>query len=316
MPDQTPSILVAGAINTDLVALVERAPSAGETITGHSFAIFGGGKGANQAVAARRAGANVALLGAVGNDDFGSARRAELEAEGIDLESIARRDDIPSGVAAITVESGGENRIAYIPGTTLTVTAEEAANAFLRVMPTILLATLELPMEALTRLFRLAREHACQTILAATPEPETARALLRDVDVLVVNRGEAAVLLAVSSENIDTEDLQHQLEQLGPSTVVLTLGEYGVVALVDGDLVRQPAFEVDVVDTTGAGDAFTGVVAAALSESRSMTDALRRGLAAGGLATTKQGAQTSMPYRDAIDDMVRATKVTTSAESY
>ena len=312
MPDRTPSILVAGAINTDLVAVVERAPSAGETITGHSFAIFGGGKGANQAVAARRAGADVALLGAVGNDDFGSARRAELDAEGIDLESVARRDDIPSGVATITVESNGENRIAYIPGATLTVTAEEAANAFLRVTPTILLATLELPMEALTLLFRLAREHACQTILAATPGSENARALLRDVNVLVVNRGEAAVLLGVSSEGVDTEDLQHQLEQLGPSTIVLTLGEHGVVALVDGDLVHQPAFEVDVVDTTGAGDAFTGVLAAALAEGRSMTDALRRGLASGGLATTKPGAQTSMPNRDAIDGMVRET---TNAES-
>lgn len=305
MTDHPATVLVAGASNTDLVVGVERAPAAGETVTGHSFAIFGGGKGANQAVAARRAGADVALLGAVGADDFGRARLADLRAEGIDLDHVAVRDDIPSGVAAIFVEDGGENRIAYIPGATLTVTADEARAARDRVEPAILLATLELPRDALAALFDAAKEHGLQTILCASPEPERARPLLSHVDVLVVNQGEAAALLGVSAKELETQDLLERLERLGPSTVLLTLGRDGAVALIEGALVRQTAFQVDVVDTTGAGDAFTGAVAAALVEGRSMTEALRRGLAAGGLAASKEGAQPSMPSREAIDDMLR-----------
>jgi ribokinase len=305
-------ILVAGAINTDLVASVERAPAAGETVTGHSFVIFGGGKGANQAVAARRAGANVALLGAVGSDDFGAARLAELRAEGIDLESVAVRDGIASGVALITVEAGGENRIAYIPGTTLTLTVDDAVDAFRRVDPGILLATLELPLGALEALFRIAHELGRQTILCATPEPERAQPLLPDTDVLVVNRGEAAALLGTSAED---RDLLQRLMHVGPSNVLLTLGNDGVAALVADELVRQPAFDVDVVDTTGAGDAFTGALAASLAEGRSMMDALRRGLAAGGWAVTKEGAQASMPHREAIEAMVRRLEDTMNAES-
>jgi len=306
-------ILVAGAINTDLVATVERAPAAGETVTGHSFAIFGGGKGANQAVSARRAGANVALLSAVGSDDFGAARLAELRVEGIDLESVAVRDGIATGVALITVEAGGENRIAYIPGTTLTVTVDDAVDAFRRVDPGILLATLELPLGALEALFRIARELGRQTILCATPEPERAQPLLPDTDVVVVNRSEAAALLGTSSA--EDRDLLQRLMHVGPSNVLLTLGRDGVAALIGEELVHQPAFEVDVVDTTGAGDAFTGALAASLGEGRAMTEALRRGLAAGACAVTKEGAQTSMPQGDAIEAMLQRADDTANAES-
>ena len=161
-------------------------------------------------------------------------------------------------------------------------------------------------------LFRIARELGRQTILCATPEPERAQPLLPDTDVLVVNRGEAAALLSTSAEG---RDLLQRLMHVGPSNVLLTLGQDGVAALIGEELVHQPAFEVDVVDTTGAGDAFIGALAASLAEGRSMTDALRRGLAAGACAVTKEGAQTSMPHRDAIEAMLQRADDTANAES-
>ncbi|MDP8908231.1 MAG: PfkB family carbohydrate kinase, partial [Chloroflexota bacterium] len=198
MSEEGALVLVAGAINTDLVAGVERAPRAGETVTGHSFAIFGGGKGANQAVAARRAGARVALLGAVGADDFGSARIADLRAEGIDVADVHIRDGVASGVAAITVEAGGENRIAYIPGATATVTPEEVRKALDRVKPSLVLGTLAPPLDAFVALLDAAAEHGVTTVLCASPEPAVAKPLLPRIDVLVVNRGEAAALLEIT----------------------------------------------------------------------------------------------------------------------
>ncbi len=298
-------VLVAGAINTDLVVGVERAPHAGETVTGHSFAIFGGGKGANQAVAARRAGAQVALIGAVGSDDFGSARIADLRAEGIDVADVHIRDGVSSGVAAITVEAGGENRIAYVPGATSTVTPEEARAALHRVRPALVLTTLEPPRDALAGLLDAAVENGITTMLCASPEPAVARPLLSRIDVLVVNRGEAVALIEIADDELTDQELVRRISELGPRTVLLTLGKEGAIAAIDREVIRQAAFDVEVIDTTGAGDAFTGTVAAALAAGRSTTEALSRGVAAGSLATTKEGAQPSMPRKEAIDELLR-----------
>ncbi|MDQ3225499.1 MAG: PfkB family carbohydrate kinase, partial [Chloroflexota bacterium] len=165
------AVLVAGTINTDLVARVEKAPEAGETVTGSAFSIFGGGKGANQAIAAARSGAPTVMLGALGDDDFGRERRADLDAEGIDTASVARRDETPSGVALIVVEEAtGQNRIAYVPGATRTIAPDQARDAVMRVKPAVILATLEPPEDALDALFAAGTTIGAVSILNATPE--------------------------------------------------------------------------------------------------------------------------------------------------
>src|SRR5215213_8420057 len=186
-------VLVAGAINTDLVARVAKAPDAGETVTGSSFAIFGGGKGANQAIAVARSGAPTAMFGALGDDDFGRQRRADLDGEGIDADSVARSTTAASGVALIVVEEEtGQNRISYVPGATMTLTPEQARVTVDRVKPQMVLTTPEPPPETLSALLAAGKERGATIVLNASPEAIGAKPFLEDIDVLVVNETEAA----------------------------------------------------------------------------------------------------------------------------
>lgn len=303
----TRSVLVAGSINTDLVARVSKAPTAGETVTGSAFAMFGGGKGANQAIAAARSGAPTAMLGALGDDDFGRQRRADLEAEGIDTRSVARRDTASSGVALIVVEEEtGQNRIAYVPGATLTITPDDARAAVARVQPAIVVATLEPPLGALAALLDVSRERGATVVLNASPEAPGARPLLARVDVLVVNETEAADLLGYPVSAANGEAAALDLAALGPPTAVVTLGAVGAAVAHDGRAASIPAPRVNVIDTTGAGDAFGGALAAALARGTEALAATRAGIVAGSLATTVAGAYPSMPRRAAIERMLAA----------
>jgi ribokinase len=302
------AVLVAGTINTDLVARVEHAPEAGETVTGSTFAIFGGGKGANQAIAAARSGAPTAMLGALGDDDFGRQRRADLVAEGIGTESVAERHSIPSGVALIVVEEAtGQNRIAYVPGATRTIAAEQARDAVQRVRPAVVLATLEPPPDALAALFEASKAVGATAILNATPEAVGARPFLDRIDALVVNETEAADLLGypVSAANANSAALA--LADLGPRTVAITLGAAGAVIAHDGETQSIPAPEVELVDTTGAGDAFCGAFAAELARHADPFTAARSGVVAGSLATTVPGAYPGLPQREAIERLLGST---------
>lgn len=294
-------VLVAGAINTDLVARVRHAPEAGETVTGSAFDVFGGGKGANQALAAARSGAATSMLGALGDDDFGRQRLADLRVDGIDVESVGISNVAASGVALIVVDEAGENRISYVPGATLTVTPEQAVAAFERTKPTIVLATIELPNEALDALFRAARAAGSRVIVNATPEPAGGRSLLPLVDVLIVNETEALELLE-SDDVADWLSAAERLRALGPNWVIITLGAEGAVAAIEERAIRTAAPKVEVVDTTGAGDAFCGAFAASLARGDSAELAIRCGVAAGSLAVGVAGAQRSMPK---LDDVLR-----------
>jgi ribokinase len=303
------TVLVAGAINTDLVARVPVAPEAGETVTGTAFAIFGGGKGANQATAAARAGAPTAILGALGNDDFGQQRRTDLEIEGVDVSAVTTTTEAASGVALITVEEAtGQNRIAYVPGATLTVTPDQARAAIDRVQPAVLLTTLELPLPALSVLYDAARELGATILLNATPEPLTGRGLLSRTDYLIVNETEAADLLDQIVEYEDSEQAALSLLDLGPKSTVITLGEHGAVIAVDGAVTHIPAPVVTVVDTTGAGDAFCGAMAAGLAAGLDPVAAARIGVVTGSLATTRHGAQPSIPTRAEVEQLLATTE--------
>jgi ribokinase len=298
-------VLVAGAINTDLVARVAKAPAAGETVTGSAFAIFGGGKGANQAIATARSGAPTAMLGALGNDDFGRARRADLDAEGIDTGFIARHESEPSGVALIVVEEGsGQNRISYVPGATLTIRPAQARHAVKRVQPAVVLTTLEPVPETIAALIEATHGAGGIVVLNASPEPLGARPFLADLDILIVNETEAEELLGseVTVENGAQAALS--LAELGPRTVVVTLGPDGAVVAHDGEARYFPAPKVTAVDTTGAGDSFTGAFAAELARGGDPFSAARRGVVAGSLATTRPGAYPGIPNHAEIEEML------------
>ncbi len=297
------TILVAGAINTDLVATMVSAPAPGETVTGTSFAIHGGGKGANQAVSAARSGARVAMLGAVGADAFGSARLADLEREGIDISWIRERSNEPSGVALIFVEEHGENRIAYVPGATTSISVDDSAGAIAAVRPSFLLATNESPHESLRALVAKARQAGSTVVLNAAPDPERAADLLPDVDIAILNAGEAARILARSDE-LDPYEAIASLRALGPATVILTLGAAGVVGNErDRIFVQRPPL-VEAVDTTGAGDTFCGAFTAELWRGSSITDAARHGVLASALSVTIRGAQAGIPTRQQVKSFV------------
>ena len=295
-------VLVAGAINTDLVARVAKAPAAGETVTGSAFAIFGGGKGANQAIASARSGAPTAMLGALGDDDFGRARRADLDAEGIDTGSVARHESEPSGVALIVVEEkSGQNRISYVPGATLTIRPAQARHAVKRVQPAVVLTTLEPVPETIAALIESTHAAGGVVVLNASPEPLGARPFLPDLDILIVNETESEELLGTEVTVENGGEAARALAELGPRTVVVTLGPAGAVVAHNGETRHFPAPAVTAVDTTGAGDAFTGAFAAELARGGDPFAAAQRGVVAGSLATTRPGAYPGIPHRAEIE---------------
>jgi ribokinase len=293
-------ILVAGAINTDLVATIERAPSAGETLNGTSFSIHGGGKAANQAVAAARSGGQVTLLGAVGNDDFGRARIADLERDGIAVDWVQVDASLASGVALILVEPGGENRIVCVPGATERVDLDQAIKAFDAVKPSWLLATNELRPEVLDGLFLAARDVGTRIVYNTAPEPSTVASMLGLVDIMIANQVEVMSMLG-STDLPDPATAVRAVFDTGVPCVVLTLGSAGaIIADPDGvESVEPPA--VAAVDTTGAGDTFAGSLVASLAAGLSTREALRYAVHASALSVTKQGAQSSIPTRSAVE---------------
>lgn len=296
----TGPILVAGAINTDLVAYVDRAPEAGETITGRSFEMHGGGKGANQAVAAARAGAPTVMLGGVGGDAFGAARLEGLLVDGIDISWVKTIEDVSSGVALITVEESGENRIAYIPAATLAVSVKHARDAVEATVPGLVLAANELSPDCLREVFGWAKRNGVPVVYNVAPYSEEARDLLPMVDILIANRGEARALLGDERDDVSPESLGKRLLDFGVGRVVITLGGDGVIGVSSEGVVRVEGRAVDVVDTTGAGDTFCGAFGARLAEGASFAEAIAFGNVAGSIAVTRKGAQSSIPTREEI----------------
>ena len=292
-------VLTAGSINTDLVVHVRRAPERGETVSGSRFAIFGGGKGANQTLASARSGAPTSILGAIGDDDFGRQRLADLERDGVDCQSVLVVDDVSSGVALITIEEDGDNRIAYVPGATRTIPPDRAVEAINRVRPAAIMVTLELPQETLQALITEGRKAGASIILNATPEPAAGASLAIQADILIVNETEALELLGWGKDERNWESAASALRELGPQTVIITLGAEGAYMLANKVTLISPP-KVEVVDTTGAGDAFCGAYAAQIARGANVEYAARAGVVAGALAVTKAGAQPSQPYWNEI----------------
>jgi len=294
-----PFVIVFGSINTDLVVRVPHFPRPGETLAGGGFFTAGGGKGANQAVAAARMGADVRLIGAVGADDFGARRLAELAAEGIAVGGVARLDGTTTGVALITVDAAGENTIVLDAGANAAVTLD-ALTTTLRGDSAggVFVAQLELPLDVVAAALEAAKAVGLTTLLNVAPfHPEAAR-LLRLVDVLVVNEGEAAGLAGASDAAITPEaagEIVRHLRARGPGIVLLTLGAAGAVIGTADVIIHIAAPPVTPVDTTGAGDCFVGVFAVGLAAGMTTEAAARRAVVAASRSIAVAGATAGMP---------------------
>lgn len=295
----TARVCIVGSINMDLVVRTPRLPAPGQTLLGGPFDRFPGGKGANQAVAAARAGASVTMIGAVGDDEHGLAMRKTLSENAVDIAHVATRSNTATGVALITVDDAGENTIVVAPGANASVSpswVEAAADAIRNA--DVLLAQLEVPLEAVEKAASIARAADTRVMLNAAPAQPLPRDVLALLDVLIVNRGEAALIAGRSADEAP-ESLAHCLQKLGVPEVVITLGGDGALH-AGARTSRVAAFHVEPLDTVGAGDAFAGALAAAVASKMPTDTALRFAAAGGALATTKQGAIPSLPTRDAI----------------
>jgi ribokinase len=296
-------LAVLGSVNMDLVVRTPRFPLPGETLLGHGFRTVPGGKGANQAVAARRLGAEVSLVGRVGDDGFGQALHAGLAREGVDTAQLTVTPGESTGVALITVEDGGENTILVVPGANARVSPEDVDAACVALEgASALLLQLETPLPAVQRAVERASARGVRVLLNAAPAQPLPASLLAQVDVLVVNETEAALLAGTASSRAVPEEDARTLLGAGARSVVVTLGREGALLVGrDGRRLTVPGFPVRAVDTTAAGDAFVGAFAVALAEGRAERDALVRGCAAGALAVTREGAQPSLPMREKVE---------------
>lgn len=289
MSPASPRIVVVGSVNRDVVVTAERMPSPGETVTGNSLAETLGGKGANQAIAAARAGARVAFVGAVGADQAGSVLRQGLAENGLDLDRL-RTAAGPSGTAVICVDGAGENCIVVVPGANHAWAALDEADLALIASADLLLLQLEIPLELVLRVAAVAAEHGVPVMLNPSPVRPLPAELLRSVSILVVNEGEADVI-----------------GESGVPCVIVTRGAGGVAYRTDELTGSVAAPKVRAVDTTGAGDTFAGALAVAWAEGQDTLSAVRFACAAGALSVTAVGAGGSAPARAAIDELVRKT---------
>ncbi|GLV48889.1 ribokinase [Thermus sp. LT1-2-5] len=297
-------ILVVGSLNMDLVIRVSHLPYPGETVLGEAYEAFPGGKGANQAVAAARLGGRVRMIGRVGEDAFGQALRERLAQEGVDAAWV-RETPGPSGTAFILVDPKGQNQIAVAPGANAHLTPEDLPETAFKGAKVVLLQ-LEVPLQTVARAVALGRKVGARILLNAAPAQALPPEIRQEIDLLLVNELEAAQLAGLPSPRTPEEALvlARHLRHLVPrAQVVLTLGAQGAVWSGDEEG-HLPAFSVRVVDTTAAGDAFAGGLAVAMAEGWEMRAALRFANAAGALAATRPGAQSSLPFRQEVEALL------------
>ena len=300
-----PDVFVVGSINQDFVLSVERRPEPGETVTEAQLSKGNGGKGANQAAAAALLGAGVTFLGRVGDDGFGEPLVEALADKGVDTGLIEASPGWSTGTAFITLTPDGENAITVAPGANRSLTTDDVDEASDAIGGArVLVAQMEVPLEVVLRAVEVAARQGTRALVNLAPMREVPRKLLAKLDPLVVNEHEAAFLLGEKVEGVEGAlSAAPELLELGPKSAVITLGKEGAV-FSDGDSTSHvPSPEVEVVDTTGAGDAFVGALASRLARDASLEDAVAYAARAGAAAVTKEGAQGALPTPESVETM-------------
>lgn len=297
-------IVVVGSSNIDMVVKADRIPGAGETLLGGDFVMVPGGKGANQAVCAAKLGADVKLVARVGEDVFGDTSLRNFESVGIDTRFVVRDPLCPSGVALITVDARGENAIVVAPGANHALSPADVDNARDSIAEAdVVVLQLEIPADTVSHTVELAKSLGTRVVLNPAPMRPMSPEVLSRVDVLTPNEYEAAGLLGRPGESVDDdpEPAARKLISMGARCVVITLGEKGAYLAGEGISEYIEPIKVSAVDTTAAGDAFTGAFACALSEGRGLREAARFATRVAAVSVTRMGAQPSMPSRAEID---------------
>jgi len=301
-------IVVIGSINTDMVVRSSEIPLPGQTLLGHSFRTTGGGKGANQAVAAARLGADVSLVARIGNDAFGEVSIESLKKEKISTENIYTDSDAPSGVAFIIVDDKGENIIVVAPGANARLNEKDIQDAE-DVIKTagIILFQLEIPMRTVAEGVRLAKRHNRMVMLNPAPAALIPEEILHSVDVITPNQTEALTLTGIAvSDAVTAQQACDILHGTGILTVIITMGEQGAYLSSDNYKGLVPGFNAGaVVDTVAAGDTFCGGLAIAIAEGKTLQHAVKFANAAAALSVTKAGAHASIPVRAEVINLLR-----------
>ena len=302
-----PKIVVVGSANTDMMVQVVHLPLPGETVLGGKFVKARGGKGANQAVAAARLGAQVAFVARLGRDAFGQEAAAAYQADGINTDYVAWDDQAPSGVALIMVNEAGQNIIAVAPGANGRLAPNDvmAAERVIKEADGVLLQ-LEIPLETVWTAVKLARRYGVRVIVNPAPATQLPAELLKSVDILTPNEGEVTVLTGgySTSDALDAASLLYH--HSGVQTLVVTLGAKGALVIDHGKKMTVPGFAVKPVDTTGAGDAFNAALAVALGRGEQLVEAVRYANAVGALTVTRLGAQSSLPTEEQVRQFLSA----------
>ncbi|MBN2215483.1 MAG: ribokinase [Bacteroidales bacterium] len=295
-------IVVIGSSNTDMVIKVSRLPKTGETILGGKFYTTSGGRGANQAVAAARAGGDVTFVARVGNDMFGERAIASFEEEGIKTDHIVKDNDLPSGVAEIFVDENGHSMTAVASGANMNLSVYDIINAKQAIMDAdIVLMQLEVPLKTLEYAVKLASDSRKRFILNPAPAQQLPISLLKTISVITPNEKEAELLTGIRVEDEDSaEDAGRILLSKGVSKVIITLGSQGAMVLDSSGSELVTGFKINPVDTTAAGDIFNGALAVAIAESKNIFEAVKFANAAAALSMARIGAQSSAPGREEI----------------
>lgn len=301
------TLVVLGSINADHILNLDAFPTPGETVTGNHYQIAFGGKGANQAVAAGRSGANIAFIACTGDDDTGERIRTQLVSDNIDVEPISTINGESTGVALIFVNGEGENVIGIHAGANAALSPALVAAQQERIaQASALLMQLESPLESVLAAAKIAHQHQTTVVLNPAPARALSDELLALVDIITPNETEAEKLTGIKVESdADAANAAQALHAKGIKTVIITLGSRGVWASTNGKGQRVPGFKVQAVDTIAAGDTFNGALITALLEEKPLADAIRFAHAAAAIAVTRKGAQPSVPWREEIDLFLR-----------
>jgi ribokinase len=296
---QSKKIVVIGSTNMDMVVKTSHIPVPGETVLSGSFFMNPGGKGANQAVAVARLGGDVIFISKVGNDVFGKQTSQLFVDEGIDTLHVLTDEQLPSGVALITVDQAGENSIVVASGANGNLLPADLEDAMEKIANAgTVLMQLETPMETVEFAAKYAASKGVPVILNPAPMNMLSPELLSCISIMTPNKTEAAMISGVNVSDLDSAaEAARAIHQMGVQSVVVTMGAMGSVIYDNGDVTVVPAQKVEAVDSTAAGDVFNGALAVFLSEGNSLTDAVRFASRAAAISVTRLGAQSSIPYR-------------------